>query len=77
MSNPKFFHLIFSFVMAAIMLFIMTFVVTWANIGFTPNFLWAWAKSYVVAYFVGVPAIFFLAPIARRITARILGVPVP
>ena len=74
MSNPKLFHLVFSFVMAAMMLFIMTFVVTWANIGFRSDFLWAWAKSYAVAYCVGVPAIYFLAPVARAISARMLGV---
>ncbi|MDJ1016985.1 MAG: DUF2798 domain-containing protein [Paracoccaceae bacterium] len=73
MSNPKLFHLVFSFVMAAMMLFIMTFVVTWANIGFRSDFLLAWAKSYAVAYCVGVPAIYFIAPLARGISSRILG----
>lgn len=68
------FHLIFSLVMAAIMVLVMTFVITTVNIGWGPRFLAAWAKSYVIAYVVAVPVIFFVAPFARKVTARLLGV---
>lgn len=71
--NPKLFHLVFSIVMGAMMILLMTFVVTFVNLGFGPHFLGAWMKSFGVAYVVGVPTIFFLAPLARRITGRLLG----
>ena len=29
-----------------------------------------WAQAFVVAYCVAVPVIYFLAPLARRLTAR-------
>lgn len=74
MSPQKKFHLIFSLIMAAIMVLLMTFVITAVNIGFGPHFVAAWARVYGIAYIVAVPVIFFVAPLARKITARLLGV---
>ena len=74
MTPPKKFHLVFSFIMGAMMISIMTFVVTLVNIGWGANFLGAWMKSFGIAYVVGVPVIFFVAPIARKLTGRVLGV---
>jgi hypothetical protein len=74
MNPQKKFHLVFSFVMAAMMVFLVTFVVTLANLGWGEHFMTAWARSYVIAYSVAVPVIFFIAPVARRITGQLLGV---
>ncbi len=75
MQPQKKFHLLFSFVMGAMMIFLMTFVITTVNVGWGANFLQSWAKAFAVAYVVGVPVIFFLAPVARRITGKLLGMP--
>jgi hypothetical protein len=72
MNPQKKFHLIFSFVMGALMISVMTFVITAANVGFPSDFLTRWARAFMIAYVVGVPVIFFVAPIARKITERIL-----
>ena len=69
------FHLVFSFVMGAIMVFIMTFVITSVNVGWPQNFLFLWAKSFLVAYAVAVPVIYFFVPVARRLTARFAHLP--
>jgi hypothetical protein len=74
--NPhKKFHLVFSFVMGAIMISLMTFVITAVNVGFTPEFLARWGRAFLIAYVIGVPVIFFLVPVARKITGRLLGMP--
>jgi predicted membrane channel-forming protein YqfA (hemolysin III family) len=73
----KKFHLVFSLLMGLMMIFVMTFVITAVNVGFSAGFLLTWAKAFVIAYIVGVPVIFFLAPVARKRTARLLGVPLP
>jgi hypothetical protein len=74
--NPqKKFHLVFSIVMATIMVFIMTFIITLANVGWIDGFANLWLKAFTIAYFVAVPVIFFLAPVARKLTGRILGMP--
>lgn len=74
MQAQKKFHLVFSFVMGAMMILLMTFVITWVNVGLGADFFARWMKAFGIAYLVGVPVIFFMAPIARKITGRILDV---
>jgi len=74
MHPQKKFHLLFSFVMGAMMILLMTLVITLVNVGLTPDFFLRWMKAFGVAYVVGVPVIFFMAPVARKLTGRILGV---
>jgi len=74
MHPQKKFHLVFSFVMGAMMISLMTFVITWVNVGLGADFVSRWMKAFGIAYVVGVPVIFFLAPVARKLTGRILGV---
>jgi hypothetical protein len=75
MIAQKKFHLVFSMIMGALMISLMTFVITAVNVGFAPDFPARWGKAFAIAYVVGVPVIFFMAPIARRLTGRVLGVP--
>jgi hypothetical protein len=75
MNQPRKFHLVFSLVMGAMMVFLMTFVITLVNVGYSEAFVRNWMRAFAIAYVVGVPVIFFLAPVARKITAAILGAP--
>ncbi len=77
MHPQKKFHLVFSLVMGAMMIFIMTFVITLVNVGFGAHFIQTWMKAFGIAYVVGVPVIFFLAPVARKLTGKLLGVNPP
>jgi predicted membrane channel-forming protein YqfA (hemolysin III family) len=74
MHPQKRFHLVFSLIMGAMMIFLMTLVITFVNVGLTGNFFRLWMKAFAIAYVVGVPVIFFLAPVARKLTGRVLGV---
>jgi hypothetical protein len=75
MNPQKKFHLVFSIVMAAIMVFIMTFIITLTNVGWLDGFVHLWLRAFTIAYAVAVPIIFFLAPVARKLTGKILGMP--
>ena len=75
MNPQKKFHLVFSLLMGAMMVSIMTCVITLVNVGYSDAFLRAWLKAFAIAYVVGVPVIFFLAPVARKLTAAIVGTP--
>lgn len=75
MAPQKRFHLVFSMIMGLLMISLMTFVITAVNVGFTPGFMARWGKAFAIAYVVGVPVIFFLAPVARRLTGKLLGMP--
>ena len=74
MNPQKKFHLVFSLIMGAMMIFVMTFVITMVNVGMTEHFVRLWMKAFGIAYVVGVPVIFFLAPVARKLTGKLLGV---
>jgi len=69
------FHLVFSLFMGAMMIFLMTFVITMVNVGVVSDFVARWARAFLIAYVVGVPVIYFLAPAARRLTARVVEMP--
>ena len=71
----KLFHLVFSLVMGAMMVFLMTCVITLANVGPTADFFVRWLHAFVIAYPVAVPVIYFLAPVARRLTGRFVETP--
>jgi predicted membrane channel-forming protein YqfA (hemolysin III family) len=74
MNPQKKFHLVFSLVMGAMMISLMTLVITFVNVGPREGFLSIWMRAFAIAYVVGVPVIFFLAPVARKLTGRLLGV---
>ena len=69
------FHLVFSLLMGAMMIFVMTFVITMVNVGPVPDFVARWVRAFLIAYVVGVPVIYFLAPTARKLTARFVELP--
>jgi hypothetical protein len=75
MNPQKKFHLVFSLVMGALMISLMNLVITFVNVGLVEDFVGRWLRAFLIAYVVGVPVIFFLAPMARKITGRLLGMP--
>ena len=75
MNPQKKFHLVFSLVMGALMISLMTLVITFVNVGLVEDFIGRWLRAFLIAYVVGVPVIFFLAPMARKIAGRLLGMP--
>ena len=74
LPRPRF-HFVFSLIMGAMMIFLMTFVITLVNVGWAADFLPRWLKAFGIAYVVGVPVIYFLAPFARKLTGRLVEMP--
>jgi hypothetical protein len=64
---------IFPVAMAFFMALLMTFVVTGMNLGFPANFFSQWMKAFGVAWPLASCVAFFAVPLARRITAMIIG----
>ena len=75
MNPQKKFHFVFSVIMGAMMISLMTLIITLVNVGLVEDFIGRWLRAFLIAYVVGVPVIFFLAPMARKITGRLLNVP--
>jgi hypothetical protein len=64
---------IFPVVMAFFMALLMTGVITFINLGLTGDFLAQWLKAFAVAWPLASLVAFLAVPLARRITAAIVG----
>ena len=72
MINPKYQKLVFAFFMALIMSCLMSFVITIFNIGLNNQLVHLWLKAWAFAFFVAFPAITLVAPIALKLTMRLV-----
>lgn len=52
----------FSLIMGIITTCIISFVLVAVNTGFTDKFVYAWIKSWLIAYLFVIPAILLIAP---------------
>ncbi len=71
----RYFHLVFSALMAALMALFMTGIVTYVNVGLTDDFTTQWRHAFTVAYCIAAPMIFVLVPHVRRFVARWVEMP--
>lgn len=71
------FHLIFSLLMGTTMVSLVTLVVTLVNVGPVPDFLARWGRAFAIAWWVAIPALYFLGPRVRRLTGRLVHSPSP
>jgi hypothetical protein len=69
----RFFPVVFAFFLTIIMVFVITGVGTAVHLGFPPDFIVHWAKAWFAAWVVAFPVAIFVAPLARRLTERVLG----
>jgi len=68
----RFFPVVFAFFLTIVMVFIITGVGTAMNVGFPPDFFARWMKAWVASWLVAFPAAIVVAPLARRLTERVL-----
>ena len=61
--------------MATFMSFLMSGAITALNIGFPPDYLSRWMRSWGLAFMLAYPAILIVAPIARRLALRFVESP--
>jgi hypothetical protein len=64
---------IFPVLMAGVMAFLMSGLITAINLGVPADFLWRWAKAFVIAWPAATVAAFIAIPIARRATGAIVA----
>jgi hypothetical protein len=63
---------VFPAVITAIIVFIVSAVVTFANIGFSHDFVARWLRAFVIGWPVAAVVAFFFIPVARRVTAGLV-----
>ena len=62
------------FFTSLLMSLIMSGVITLINLGVVEDFLWRWWFAWISAFVIAFPAMMVVAPIARRIVARLTSV---
>ena len=72
MIDSKYQKLVFAFFMALIMSCLMSFVITTFNIGLNNQLIHLWLKAWSFAFLVAFPSVTLVAPIAHRLTMRLV-----
>lgn len=71
----RLFQPLFGLFMAFFMSFLMSGAITAINVGVPPDFVSRWMHSWGLAFLLAYPAILIVAPIARRLTLKIVHSP--
>lgn len=58
--------------MSSMMVLMVTLIVTWLNLGLRSDFLFQWAKAYIIAWPIAAVTGFIVMPMARRFTTRVV-----
>ncbi|MDQ3292745.1 MAG: DUF2798 domain-containing protein [Bacteroidota bacterium] len=60
----------FAFIMGIVTTGLVSFTIISINVGFTLNFLQIWFKSWLIGYFVAIPAILLIGPRVQWLVNR-------
>lgn len=71
----RLFQPLFGLFMAFFMSFLMSGAITAINVGLPPDFFSRWIHSWGLAFMLAYPAILILAPLARRLTLKLVQSP--
>ncbi len=69
------FQPVFGLFMAVFMSFLMSGAITAINVGFPPDYLARWMRSWGLAFVLAYPAILIVAPFARRLALQFVDSP--
>ncbi|WP_232504321.1 DUF2798 domain-containing protein [Shewanella benthica] len=66
-------RIVFSLLMSFVLSLLMTLWITWINLGLQPNFLWLWAKAFILAWPAAASISFLFAPKVHKLTEKIVS----
>ncbi|MPY26213.1 DUF2798 domain-containing protein [Shewanella sp. YLB-07] len=65
-------RIVFSLLMSFVLSLLMTLWITWINLGLAPNFLWLWAKAFILAWPAAATISFLFAPKVHNLSEKIV-----
>ncbi|MGF1650144.1 MAG: DUF2798 domain-containing protein [Hyphomicrobiaceae bacterium] len=68
---------VFGLLLSGLMSLITTGIATLYALGFVENLVSVWMTSWLAAWAIAFPSVLIIAPLVRRMTARIVAAPVP
>ena len=63
----------FALIMGVVTTGIISFTIISINIGYKPNFMYIWLKSWGMAYTIVIPVILFVGPQVQKIVERLIA----
>jgi hypothetical protein len=71
MIPARFAPILFGFILSGLMSCIVSGLSTFRTLGFAPHFLGLWAGNWAASWALAFPTVLVVAPIARRLVARL------
>ncbi|PWR03866.1 DUF2798 domain-containing protein [Meridianimarinicoccus roseus] len=71
MINPRYSNLLFSLLLSGMMSFLVSGISTLRTVPLDPDFVGVWMASWISSWAVAFPAVIVVAPLARRMVARL------
>ena len=75
MIPARYGHIVFSALLSAMMSFIVSGFSLWRAVGFTDGLPGLWLGAWLGSWAIAFPAVLVVAPIARRLVARLVAPP--
>ncbi|NNK17131.1 MAG: DUF2798 domain-containing protein [Sulfitobacter sp.] len=72
MIPARFSPILFGFILSGLMSFLVSGISTLRAVGAVPDFFSVWFAAWVPSWMVAFPAVLVVAPIARRLVARLV-----
>ena len=70
---PRSARLILALTQTSMMVLMVTLVATYLNLGLRPDFVFQWAKAYIVAWPIAAGTAYLVTPMSRRFTDRVMS----
>ena len=71
MIPARYAQLLFAFILSGVMSLLVSGIATWRATGFAPELPPAWIGAWLTSWLIAFPAVLILAPMTRRIVARL------
>ncbi|WP_114966730.1 DUF2798 domain-containing protein [Alkalilacustris brevis] len=73
MIPKRFEHVVFGFFLTFMMTFLIAGIVNFMALGIVPGFFTIWFWSWMSSWAVAFPSVLFVAPLTRRIVAKLVS----
>ncbi|MFT4701934.1 MAG: hypothetical protein ACI85V_003003 [bacterium] len=75
MFPPSAAPILFGLILSGMMTSFVTCIATWRAISFGDGFVALWVGSWLTGWLVAFPMVLILAPLTRRLVAKLVGKP--
>ena len=72
MIPQRFAPVLFGFILSGLMSLLVSGIATWRAVGLPDSFMGLWMAAWINAWLIAFPAVLLMAPITRRLVAKLV-----